>query len=92
MVAVVKLPGPVTAHVGRRREALERAVTRLRASVAAHTVNQQPYDIEFEEGGYVLHADVHRGRGKLQVKRVGPMLVVKAKVPWVYRLHNIETW
>ena len=38
-----------------------------------------------------MYLDVRRERDKLQAKKVGPMLVVDAMTPWVYRLRNIAT-
>src|SRR5690606_38031933 len=52
---------------------------------------REQYEAEFAEGEYVIYLDVHRQRDKLQARKGGPMLVVAAISPWVYRLRNIAT-
>ena len=91
LATVEDLPGLVGAHVQRLRDALDGTAERVRGSVAARTAGKQPYDAEFEEGAYVLYSEVHRERDKLQSTKVGPMLVVEAKTPWVYRLRDVVT-
>ena len=75
----------------RLRARLETVHAKVRDHAQARRQAREGYEPEFCEGDYVLYHDVHRHRNKLQARKVGPMVVVQARSPWLFRLRNMVT-